>query len=158
MFHGVIYDGKKAFGRFWEWVPMNSKNHDEHILSKVEEYISAERSMGRSPWFQHDNVPCHASLLTQLNLQRRRIPTIEWPPYSPDLNLIEHVWVLTKRHVQGHYLRRSYENHKIGYSDLKQLIQEAWDSVRDEDIAELYDSWKDRCEAVIRANGGPTQH
>ena len=47
--------------------------------------------MGESPWYQHDKAPCHKSRLTQLNLHHRRIPTIEWPPYSPDLNLIEHV-------------------------------------------------------------------
>lgn len=158
MFHGAIYGGHKAFGTFWEWGTMNSEKYDEHILSQVEEYVSVEQRMGRSPWFQHDNAPCHASSLTQSNLQRRRIPIIEWPPYSPDLNLIEHVWVIMKRHIQNNYVRRSYDKHTISRSELKQLIQEAWDLVRNEDIAALYDSWKDRCDAVIRANGGPTSY
>ena len=158
LFHGVIYDGKKAFGTFWEWGTMDSEKYDEHILSQVEDFIGVEQRLGRSPWYQHDNAPCHKSLLTRTNLQRRSIPTIDWPPYSPDLNLIEHVWVLMKRHVQDNYLRRSYENHTISRSELKPLIQEAWDSVRDEDVAALYDSWRDRCEAVIRANGGPTKY
>ena len=158
MFHGAIYGGHKAFGTYWEWGTMNSEKYDEHILSQVEEYVSVEQRMGRSPWFQHDNAPCHASSLTQSNLQRRRIPTIEWPPYSPDLNLIEHVWVIMKRHIQNNYVRRSYDKHTISRSELKQLIQEAWDLVRNEDIAALYDSWKDRCDAVIRANGGPTSY
>ena len=137
---------------------MNSEKYDEHILSKVEEYVSVEQRMGRCPWYQHDNAPCHASSLTQSNLERRRIPTIEWPPYSPDLNLIEHVWVIMKRHIQNNYVRRSYDNHTISRSDLKLLIQEAWELVRNEDIAALYDSWRDRCDAVIRANGGPTSY
>ena len=158
MFHGVIHEGRKAFGTFWEWGTMNTEKYDEHKLSQVEEYVSVEQRMGRSPWYQHDNAPCHVSRLTQLNLHRRRIPTIEWPPYSPDLNLIEHVWVIMKRHIQNNYLRISYDNHTISRSDLKLLIQEAWDLVRDEDIAALYDSWRDRCDAVIRANGGPTSY
>ena len=158
MFHGAIYGGHKAFGTFWEWGTMNSEKYDEHILSQVEEYVSVEQRMGRSPWFQHDNAPCHASSLTQSNLQRRRIPIIEWPPYIPDLNLIEHVWVIMERHIQNNYVRRSYDKHTISRSELKQLIQEAWDLVRNEDIAALYDSWKDRCDAVIRANGGPTSY
>ena len=158
LFHDVIYGGKKAFGTFWEWGTMNSEKYDERILSQVEDFIGVEQGLGRSPWYQHDNAPCHKSLLTRTNLQQRRIPTIDWPPYSPDLNLIKHVWVLMKRHVQDNYLRRSYEKHTINRSELKQLIQEAWDSVRDEDIAALYDSWRDRCDAVIRANGDPTSY
>lgn len=156
--HGVIYGEKKAFGTFWEWGMMNSEKYDEHILSQVEEFIGVEQRLGKSPWYQHDNAPYHKSRLTQSNLQRRRIPTIDWPPYSPDLNLMEHVWVLMKRHVQDNYLRRSYENHTINRLELKQLIQEAWDSVRDEDIAALYDSWGHRCDAVIRANWGLTKY
>ena len=119
---------------------MNSEKYDEHILSRVEEYIGVEQRLGRSPWYQHDNAPCHKSQLTQSNLQRRRIPVIEWPPYSPDLNLIEHVWVLMKSHIQVTYLRSSYENHTISRHDLRALIQEAWDLVRDEDIDKLYGS------------------
>lgn len=158
MFHGVIYGGYKAFGTFWEWGTMNSEKYDEHILSQVEEYIGAEQRMGRSPFFQHDNSPCHKSQLTQSNLQRRRIPTIGWPTYSPDLNLTEHVWVLMKRHIQDSYLRRSYDIQMISRHDFKELIQEAWDLVRDEDITTLYGSWWDRCDAVIRANGGLTKY
>ena len=63
-----------------------------------------------------------------------------------------------KRNIQDNYLRRSYDNQTISRLNLRELIQEAWDLVRDEDIAALYDSWKDRCDAVIRANGGPTQY
>ena len=53
---------------------------------------------------------------------------------------------------------RSYDNQTISRVVLRERIQEAWDRVRDEDIAVLYDSWKDRCDAVIRANGGPTRY
>ena len=137
---------------------MYSEKYDERILTKAEDLIGVEQGLGRSSWYQHDNVSCHKSLLTRTNLQRRSIPTIDWPPYCPDLNLIEHVRFLMKRHVQGNYLRKSYENHTFTRSELKQLIQEAWDSVRDEDIAALYDSWRDRCDAVIRANRGPTKY
>ena len=62
-----------------------------------------------------------------------------------------------KKHIQENYLRRSYDNQTISRLVLRELIQEAWDRVRDEDIAVLYDSWRDLCEAVIRANEGPTR-
>ena len=129
MFHGVIYGGKKAFGTFWEWGAMNSEKYDEHILSQVEEFIGVEQRLGKSPWYQHDNAPCHKSRLTQSNLQRRMIQTIDWPPYSPDLNLIEHVWDIMKRYIQERYLMRSYDNQTISRVVLRERIQEAWDRV-----------------------------
>ena len=60
-----------------------------------------------------------------------------------------------KRHIQDHYVKTSYNKQTISRCDLRELIQEAWDLVRDEDIAVLYDSWRDRCDAVISANKGP---
>ncbi len=39
-----------------------------------------------------DNAPAHASAVTMNELRERSITTINWPPFSPDLNLIKHVW------------------------------------------------------------------
>ena len=61
MFHGIIYNGKKAFGTFWEkeYGTMNSAKYDSHILSKAQNFIEFEQSQGRTPWLQHDGAPCH---------------------------------------------------------------------------------------------------
>lgn len=79
MFHGTTHGGKKAFGTFWEWGTMDSKKYDEHILSKIEDFIGVEERTGMTLWYQHNNAPYHNSQLTQSNLQRRRIQTIDWP-------------------------------------------------------------------------------
>lgn len=63
-----------------------------------------------------------------------------------------------KRHIQGNYLMRFYDNQTISRHDLKELIQQAWDLARVEDIAVLYDSWRDTCNAFIRTNRGPTKY
>jgi hypothetical protein len=92
------------------------------------------------------------------NLERRGIRTFNWPPYSPDLNLIEHIWNWMKNWIQEHYWHVRYDTGKISWAHLKSIILEAWNAVPDEYIQKLYDSWYDRCQAVIDAQGGPTKY
>jgi tRNA A37 threonylcarbamoyladenosine biosynthesis protein TsaE len=41
--------------------------------------------------FQQDNARIHTSYSTQEFLEENGIWIIEWPPYSPDINPIEHL-------------------------------------------------------------------
>ena len=43
-----------------------------------------------------DNAPIHKARIVTEWLENYRIPTLEWPPYSPDLNPIEHAWARLK--------------------------------------------------------------
>ena len=98
------------------------------------------------------------SFETQDNLYRRNLPILNWPPYSPDLNLIEYIWSWMRRYIQDHYFQVYYDAKKISLEELRRIIQEAWDTIADSYIETLFESWYRRCQAVIDAQGGPTKY
>jgi hypothetical protein len=156
MFWGSIINGRKGPCRFWEkeWGNIDSGKYNEYILGLIEDLF-----YGHPEYiFQHDNAPSHKSYETRDNLCRRGITCIVWPPYSPDLNIIEHVWNWMKDWIQRQYWRIRYNARKIPLHVLRTIIQQAWDAVPDDYIRTLYDSWYRRCQAVIDANGGPTKY
>jgi hypothetical protein len=158
MFWGSIVDGKKGPALFWEkeWGSINSTRYDRKILSMIQRFFR-DHPLSRYRFWQ-DNASSHRSYETKTNLLIRHIPTIPAPRYSPDLNLIEHVWNWMKNWIEEHYWEARYQPDKIHLDQLRKIIQDAWDAVPDEYIQGLYDSWWRRCQAVIDARGGPTKY
>lgn len=74
----------------------------------------------------------------------------DWPPYSPDMNLIENVWGFMTSRMAGHPCNN--------VRDLRQLVEHTWDSITAQDIEHLYDSIPRRYAAVIAANGATTRY
>ena len=160
MFNGTIYDGKKGPAVFWEkeWGYMDSRKYNLVVLARIQAWLEEERAQGKRYIWQQDGASCHRSFETWDNLYRRNILTIDWPPYSPDLNLIEHVWSWMRRYIQRHYFNAHYDPSKIPLEELRAIVWEAWNAVPESYIEGLYDSWYERCQAVIDAQGGPTRY
>ncbi len=83
---------------------------------------------------------------------------IEWPPYSPDLNPIEHLWAQLKLWINDHHpelirMGKSEED----YQRLFSAIYEAWDAIGEEVIQNLIKSMDIRVNAVIAAKGWYTR-
>ena len=160
MFHGTIIDGKKGLAMFWEKDQggITVEAYDKHILSQIQEFFNNLVNVLEGYIFMQDNAPAHRALETRLNLFRRRIPYLKFPPYSPDLNLIEHVWNWMKNWMQEHYWEVRYRVDRVPLPQLRRIILQAWDAVPDDYIQSFYNSWWRRCQAVIDAHGGPTKY
>jgi hypothetical protein len=100
------------------------------------------------------NAGTHTSHVVRAFLLRHHINTIAWPPYSPDLNPIEHLcWYLKKR-VFGHYPQYNYYSVAAeeweGFCD---AFKECWRSIRGKLIKVLIISMPRRIYACRRAQG-----
>jgi transposase len=127
MVHGCIIDGKKGLIVFWErgWGIMNSERYCERILPGIQAYIQGDLEVV----YLQDNAPIHHSRYTVGDMEARGIPYLRLPPYSPDLNLIKHVWNWIKNWIQRYYYAAHYNPSKIELERLKGIIQEAWNTI-----------------------------
>jgi DDE superfamily endonuclease len=75
---------------------------------------------------------------------------LDWPPNSPDLNPIEHIWSYMKKVIAQYSEVSSAE-------EMKRIVRDMWKSFRDEEWGKLIESLPERMEAVIAAGRGSTR-
>ena len=105
--------------------------------------------------FMQDNAPFHTAKAVKNWFEEWGIEVMKWPPYSPDLNSIEHLWYKLKEMIYDarpdiEWLRGSDE--KIQAALLTGL-QEVWLKIDKELMKELIRSMNMRVNAVIQAEG-----
>jgi hypothetical protein len=109
--------------------------------------------------FQQDNARIHNFGGTPEWLQINGIEYIDWPPHSPDLNPIEHVWKALKEILIKNYPQiRDLKNNKEDRAKLTVWLKEAWWAIPQEKIRKLIESLPRRLRAVIRARGYYTKY
>ena len=102
-------------------------------------------------WFLlHDNDKKFNSRLVQDFLHNKGVTTIDFPPYSPDLNPIENLWSIVAREVEKHACETMEE--------LQDVVAEEWDKVDKTNLLTLANSMPSRCQAVIAARGWHTKY
>ena len=111
--------------------------------------------------FMQDNAPIHKSKATMDWLRRNKIELLEdWPPYSPDLNPIEHIWYLLK--ARAYKLFPEMAALRGGQSTveaaMRPLLESAWRDISVDIVGKLTDSFIDRISAVIEADGWYTKY
>ena len=84
----------------------------------------------------------------------------DWPPYSLDLNPIEHIWCALKTQCYEMVPKVAADNSESEHSRqrLESCLQAAWDTLDQNLFDKLSASMNDRIEAVIEAKGWHTKY
>lgn len=110
-------------------------------------HIRANRGMV----LMQDNATPHTTRTTQQMIQGHNIRLLDWPPCSPDVNPIEHVWDEIDRRV-----RQLPQPQNL--AELERDLINTWNNLPQRVLCNYVNSMRSRCLAVIRANGGHTRY
>ncbi len=90
-----------------------------------------------SDWFlEHDN----------------EFTLFKWPPQSPDLNPIEHLWDVVEREI------RIMDVQRTNLQQLRDAIMTIWTKIPEECFQHLVESMLSRTVAVLKSKEGPTRY
>jgi hypothetical protein len=103
-------------------------------------------------YFQQDNDPKHTSKWAQKWFEDNNIEVLGWPPQSPDLNPIEHLWHHIKKQL------KKYTEPPKGVHELWERVVEEWEDIEAEVCQRLIESMPRRINGVIKAKGGHTKY
>ena len=150
MFWGSILGTRKGPCMVWEkaWGSITADSYQEHIVPLVHEFMNQHPGC----IFMQDNAPAHRARTTIADLTARGIRIMGWPPYSPDLNPIEHVWQWMKD-----WIARFYPE-KMAMDQLHEALYAAWEAVPDAFIESLIRSMQDRVEFVYQRHGSNSKY
>ena len=131
---------------------MDSSLYCEILQGELKDTITMHDLDPETVIFQHDNDPKHKSKAATICLEEMRLRVLEWPPQSPDLNPIEHLWQHLKAQLN------KYATPPSGYEELWARVQSVWLSTPPEVVQNLIESMPRRIAAVLKSKGGYTKY
>lgn len=102
--------------------------------------------------FQQDNDSKHTSHVTKEFFEEKNITVLPWPPSSPDMNIIEHVWDQIDALIRA---RNPLPRNK---NEMWEALQEEWGNFPQASLDKLYESMPRRVAALEKAQGSHTKY
>jgi hypothetical protein len=134
---------------------------DSYLKVLEAELLPIFEALDPSYSFMQDNAPIHTAGKVKDFLEEHRITLLYgWPPYSPDLNPIEHIWWHLKIRVFEMFPEVAKDKSQSEYARqrLESCLQAAWDTLDKGLFDNLYESMPSRIEACIQADGWHTKY
>ena len=100
--------------------------------------------------FQHDNAPPHTGRRAVNWIGNQPFQHMQWPPYSPDMSIIETVWNMIMKKLNN--------NPPATLLLLKQRVQQHWREITPQDLRRLYHQIPRRVRLLRRVRGYPTKY
>ena len=105
--------------------------------------------------FRQDNTPIHTAKATSSFLVSNGVKLIKWPPQSPNLNPIEHLWDELDR-VTGKKMAAT--SCCLSLDSFYRSLQEAWTSISKNYLVKLLNSMPKRIDSVIKSKCAHTKY
>ncbi len=104
-------------------------------------------------YFQQDNTQCYkAKIISDWFLEHdNEFTLLKWPPQSPDLNPMEHLWDVLEREIC------IMDVQLTNLQQLQDAIMSIWTKISDKYFQHLVESMPRRIKEVLKAKWGPTQ-
>lgn len=96
--------------------------------------------------FQQDGARPHVHSSIKPYIEHRGVSLMEdWPPYSPDLNIIEEVWPLLNERISAQKPKT--------LDDLQRAIVTGWNSISQTTINKFVGSFRTKLERCVKSGG-----
>ncbi len=152
--NGVMIWGIFSWHTFSPLVPIEYHLNASAYLSIVADHVHPFMTTvypSSDGYFQQDNAPCHkAQIISDWFLEHdNEFTLLKWPPQSPDLNPIEHLWDVVEREIC------IMDVQPTNLQQLRDAIMSIWTKISEVSNT-LY--MPRRMKTVLKAKGGPTQY
>jgi transposase len=96
-------------------------------------------------WFQQDNASPHAAAVRDGWFTTKKVKTMQWPAFSPDLNVIENAWAMLAAEVA--------RCGPTAVDEIAEFVRAAWAGLTQKTIVKLCDGFEDRLRVCIEGDG-----
>ena len=119
----------------------------KYYVEKVVPIIKKSLKKLKRGVLMHDNARPHSAAATRTALAAAKITALNWPPYSPHLNPIEHLWSALHRRIA--------ELAPESDDELRKAAIEAWDSFTQKEVDAYVLSFRKRLHRTVELEGKP---